>query len=667
MLPVLAGTAGAESLVASGGNSYSPYHYVIDGQDVGFDVDLLEAVARTMGLDLTVQLGPWNEARDGLRDGSVQIHVGMTISPERQEQYRFASPHLSQNYKIFVRSDASGIGKEEDLSGKRLIVQREGVMDRYVVSRQYTSEPIRAANAQEALRMLAAGEGDACLMSELRGLHVLRELGLENIERVGEPVHQTYYAFAVIPTYEHLVPQLNRGLAILKASGEYDAIYDKWFGVLGPPSLSTWDYLVYVSWVIVPLTLAFLLASLWSWMLRRQVLQQTDELRDARDQAEAASEAKSRFLATMSHEIRTPLNGVLGMSQILMTSDLNADQSDQLETILKSAEALHEIITDILDFSRIEAGERELESIRFSPAELATDTLDILRPLADEKGIELKAGNLAELPPALFGDPTALRQVLLNLLGNAVKFTDDGFVSLNMGAIRLNETRSILKVEIEDTGVGLPADEISRLFEAFTQADSSTTRRFGGTGLGLAICRNLVDMMGGSLSFRAREDGGSVFQFEVELGADLMSVKTKTPDVTAGESIAWDPDGLHVLLVEDNPLNQRVMSFMFKKFGIKMTLASNGQEALSICDNNYFDAILMDCQMPVMDGLEATAELRRREGGLRRTPIIALTAGAFESDRDRCLAAGMDDYLTKPVDGELLLQVLQKWVALQTN
>jgi len=224
-----------------------------------------------------------------------------------------------------------------------------------------------------------------------------------------------------------------------------------------------------------------------------------------------------------------------------------------------------------------------------------------------------------------------------------------------------------LKVEIEDSGVGLPSAEIERLFEAFTQADSSTTRRFGGTGLGLAICRNLVDMMGGSLSFRARDEGGSVFQFEVELGADLLAVETKSSVAKTSASPPWDPDGLHILVVEDNPLNQRVMGFLLKKYGIRMSLANDGQEALTICADNYFDAILMDCQMPVMDGFAATTELRRREDNQRRTPIIALTAGAFESDRERCLAAGMDDYLTKPVDGELLVQVLQKWVALQTS
>ncbi len=655
-------TLQAETVIASGGDTYSPFHYVENGEATGFDVELLQAISRTTNIDLEIRLAPWREAREGLADGSVQVHVGMTISPEREQEFRFATPHLSQHYKIFVRRDTDDISGEEDLGGKRLIVQREGVMSRYVVSQGYTDKPLLATNAEEALRMLATGQGDACLMSELRGLHVIRTLGLKNLERVGDPVYQTFYGYAVAPSHEELVPRLNQGLTILKESGEYDAIYDKWFGVLQADRLSTWDYLKYAGWVIVPLLFAFLVASLWSWTLRRQVVRQTRDLRQARDQAEAASEAKSRFLATMSHEIRTPLNGVLGMSQILMTSGLNEDQADQVNTISKSAEALQEIITDILDFSRIEAGERALEIIDFRPRQLIADTFDIIRPAAESKGLELRLQGSNDLPTAVTGDPTALRQILLNLLGNAVKFTDTGFVQLKVRTARLNDTTYTLEIEVEDTGIGLPEDVGAELFEAFTQADTSTTRRFGGTGLGLAICKNLLGLMGSRIGIRARDGGGTVFHFKLELGAAKTVIGDRDETVVEGKSNGWDPAGLRVLLVEDNVLNQRVMKLLLKKFGIKMTLATDGQEALDICANANFDAILMDCQMPRVDGFEATRQLREREGDGPRTPIIALTAGAFETDRERCLTSGMDDYLTKPVDGKRLLQVLQKRV-----
>jgi signal transduction histidine kinase/ActR/RegA family two-component response regulator len=662
VLFVPSNTVRAETIIASGGDTYCPFHYVENGEATGFDVELLQAISRTMNIDLEVRLAPWHEAREGLADGSILVHVGMTISPERAQEFRFATPHLNQQYKIFVRRDAEGISTESDLYGKRIIVQREGVMSRYVVSQEYTDKPLLAANAEEAMGMLAAGQGDACLMSELRGLHVIDEMGLKNLERVGDPVYQTYYGFAVVPGHENLVPLLNQGLTILKESGEYDAIYDKWFGVLQANHLSTWDYLKYAGWVIVPLLLAFLVASLWSWTLRRQVVRQTRDLRQARDQAEAASEAKSRFLATMSHEIRTPLNGVMGMSQILMTSGLNEDQADQVNTISKSAEALQEIITDILDFSRIEAGERSLESIEFRPRQLIADTFDIIRPAAKSKGLELRLQGGDELPAAVLGDPTALRQILLNLLGNAVKFTEKGFVQLKVRTARLSDTAYTLEIEVEDTGIGLPQDVGAELFEAFTQADTSTTRRFGGTGLGLAICKNLLDLMGSRIGVRARDGGGSVFHFKLELGAAKTAVKDSNDDSPNTNRDDWDPAGLRVLLVEDNVLNQRVMKLLLKKFGVKMTLASDGQDALDICTNATFDAILMDCQMPRIDGFEATRQLRKREGGGPRTPIIALTAGAFETDRERCLACGMDDYLTKPVNGKLLLQVLQKQV-----
>ena len=655
-------TARAETIVASGGDTYSPFHYVDDGEATGFDVELLHAISRTMDLDLEVRLAPWSQAREGLADGSVQIHVGMTISDEREQEYRFATPHLSQHYKIFVCTGTDDIANEEDLAGKRIIVQKQGVMSRYVVNQGYTDKPLLAANAHEAMRMLASGQGDVCLMSELRGLHVIRELGLKNVVRTGEPLYQTYYGYAVLPSHENLLPRINQGLTILKESGEYDAIYDKWFGVLNADRLSTWDYVKYAGWVIVPLLVAFLIATLWSWALRRQVVQQTQELRQARDQAEAASEAKSRFLATMSHEIRTPLNGVLGMSQILMTSGLNEDQADQVNTISKSAEALQEIITDILDFSRIEAGERAIESIDFRLNGLIKDTFDIIRPAAQSKGLELRLVGADNLPAVVAGDPTALRQILLNLLGNAVKFTDRGFVSLNVRCARLDANAYSLNLEVEDTGIGLPDDDAVNLFEAFTQADDSTTRRFGGTGLGLAICKNLVSLMGGRIGVRSRDGGGSIFHFKLELGAATKLGAGNAAVEAEAPCIPWDPAGLRILVVEDNVLNQRVMGLMLKKFGVEMSLAGDGQEALDICAKKSFDAILMDCQMPRLDGFEATRQLREREAGGPRIPIIALTAGAFETDRERCLASGMDDYLTKPVDGKQLLQALRKRV-----
>ena len=660
--------AGAETLIASGGTTYAPFHYTVDGEPTGFDVDLIRAVARTAGLDIKVELAPWSEARAAMDSGLVQIHVGMTISRDREQTYHFASPHLSQHYRIFVRRGTPGIHCEADLAGKRLIVQSLGVMARYVVDKGYTAEPLTAANAEEALRMLAAGEGDACLMSELRGLHVISETGLTGISRVGEPVYQTFHSFAVTPGRADLVPRLNQGLAILKASGEYDRIYDRWFGVLERDRLSTWDVVAYAGWVVLPLLFAFLLATLWSWTLRRQVMRQTVELRRTSDLAEAASLAKSQFLANMSHEIRTPLNGVLGMSQILMSTALDAEQKDHVETIRKSGEALQAIITDILDFSRIEAGARTLESISFRPAMLFSDALDIVRLAAAGKGLELRVTGLAELPSNLTGDPTVLRQVLLNLLNNAVKFTADGFVELAVQATAAGPDHTALEIAVIDTGIGVPADRRAGLFDAFTQADPSTTRRFGGTGLGLAICRELVGLMGGDIHYEPRNGGGSVFRVQILMtGActppmsDLPDEPASEPATLAAPAAPRDLGEISILLVEDNDLNQRVMALLMKRYGLDMTLARNGQEALDICAGRRFDIILMDCQMPVMDGFVATATLRAREAGGPHTPIIALTAGAFATDREKCLSAGMDDFLTKPVDAGLLLETICTW------
>ncbi len=693
--------AAGETLHASGGQGYSPYHFVREGESMGFDVDLLRAVARAAGLDVEIELLPWQEARVGMAGGTIQVHVGMTISAERRNLFNFTTPHLSQQYRIFVRDGNRSIRSEGDLQGRLLVVQRDGVMANYVVDKGFTVEPLEVDSALEALRLVSEGKAEACLMSELRGLHVAREGGLKNLHRVGEPVYQTSYSFAVTADRPDLVPRLNQGLAIVKASGEYDRIYDQWFGVLEDRRPAFREVLRYAAWVILPLLALALLSLLWTWSLRRQVLRQTVDLAEARDAAEAASQAKSRFLTTMSHEVRTPLNAVLGMAQVLESSDLTPDQRDGVETIISSGVALEGVLSGILEFSSIEAGKRRLKEDEFSPAQLFHDTVNMVRWAAGEKGLEVRLEGLENLPGRLIGDAEALRQVMLNLLGNAVKFTEKGWVCLGLKAEQADDHSTLLTVTVQDTGIGISPQDAERLFEAFTQSDSSDTRRFGGMGLGLAICTSLVRLMGGRLSVQPGPEGGSEFRLQVRLrraagshepapvegsgsirdaasSQEIASVqespagrkpaKASVPrpaprkqqlEMAGGEQ--WSPDGLRVLLVEDNPLNQRMMCLLLEQEGVTIELAANGQEALDVWSPGAFDAIIMDCQMPVMDGFQATVELRQREEGHQRVPIIALTAGALESDRDRCLAVGMDDFLTKPVDGSLLFTTLHRW------
>jgi signal transduction histidine kinase len=382
-----------------------------------------------------------------------------------------------------------------------------------------------------------------------------------------------------------------------------------------------------------------------------------EELIIEKQKAEEATNAKSLFLANMSHEIRSPMNGILGLSRLLLNSELSDEQKDMLKVMATSGENLLQIINDILDYSKIEAGQIDIENIEFDIKKLTDTIYHLINFKAVEKGIEFNVELDKDIPDNLLGDSFRLNQILMNLVNNAVKFTHKGSVSLSVKCLEKNNQYVSLFFTVKDTGIGISKDAQKKLFKEFTQSDRSTTRQYGGTGLGLAISKNLTNLMGGKINLESEPRVGSKFMFELKFG-----YKDKEVDMFKNENVGI-PKQLSILVAEDNPINQKVAILTLRHMGLQCDVAKNGLEAFEMHKENNYQVILMDMQMPVLDGLNATQKIRKFEADhpeIDKTFIIALTANAFVEDKQTCLNAGMNEFISKPFKDEALRKILSQ-------
>jgi signal transduction histidine kinase/ActR/RegA family two-component response regulator len=401
--------------------------------------------------------------------------------------------------------------------------------------------------------------------------------------------------------------------------------------------------------------------------LEDQVAQRTEDLRLALGQAQQANQSKSQFLARMSHELRTPLHGLLGAVEVLAAASDPAERADLARLAIDVGTTLKEIIDDVLDLSRAESNRLELELRAFDVGQIVREVRDVLSGTAQRKGVDLRVEIDPQLPGDLLGDSSRIKQVVLNLVSNAVKFTQQGEVRLSARVIEASAELTELRIEVADTGIGIAPQAVERVFEPFAQADESMSRRFGGTGLGLALSRQLVEMMGGRIGVDSEPGLGSVFWVQLSLASASSSGSPQvSQEVFADAQRSEIPSTWRILVAEDNPVNQLVVRRFLNRLGLEPVVVDHGQAALAAIDGQRFDLVFMDCQMPQMDGYEATRRIRDAErtaqGVQARLPIVALTAHATRSERQRCLDAGMDDFVTKPFSVDDLRQVIARWL-----
>ncbi|MCP4701116.1 MAG: transporter substrate-binding domain-containing protein [Gammaproteobacteria bacterium] len=646
--------------------NWPPMEFIDEqGRYQGISSRYIHRLSQLLEVEMTPVAGlTWEQVIEKAKAGEIDLLPAVVKTPQRQRYLHFTKPYVNFPFVVFVRENKPFIAGLEDLSGKKVAVEKAYATQEYLEQNHPRLKLLLVANAREGLTKVSLGEVDAYVGNLAVGSHIIDRHGLSNV-KVGAPTpYSSDQSIGVRKDWPELVPILEKALASLPAE-EKAKIRQEWLAIrydIGVNYALLWK-------VSGAALLILALALLWLAQMRKQ----KEALRVAKEEAEQANRFKSYFLANMSHEIRTPMNAITGLTRLAMKTELTDKQRNYLKQIDSSSHALLGVINDILDFSKIEAGMLDMESIDFHLDEVLDDLSALLGTRIEEKGLKLVLDISTDMPRSLTGDPLRLGQILVNFTANAVKFTEKGKITISAELAEQQGEEVTLRFSVRDTGIGIPPDKITGLFDAFAQADETTSRRFGGTGLGLTICSRLAAMMGGEIRVDSQPGLGSTFSFSAPFGrrADEPAGSRRRKDASVPEEIMLGIRGARILLAEDNKINQQVARETLEGADLLVEIANNGKEATTMLADKipsslnekltYFDAVLMDVQMPEMDGYQATRKIREnpRYGEL---PVIAMTAHAMNHDRERCFKAGMNDYVSKPIAVEQLFRVLGKWI-----